>query len=421
MKEIQPRANINASVRIPGSKSVTHRALITAGLADGESSLKAFLNCEDTLYTVEGLREMGMEITIQGEDVKVKGIGGNFNPSGRAKEIFLGNSGTSFRLLLSIAALGQDEYILSGIPRMHERPIADLVNALNTLGVNTAYLGEDGFPPVSVRAKGINGGHVRIPGNKSSQFVSSLLLAGPYAKNDIEIEVIGDLVSQPYVDITIDVMNRFGARVERDGYRHFKISHQEKYQPCTFMIDGDVSGASYFWGAAAVTGGTVITENIRPHHTRQGDMGLLDILEKMGCQIKRETGRVVVQGGDLIGVDVDMGDMPDMVPTLAAIALFADGKTTIRNVAHLRFKESDRIMDTALEWNRLGGLVDVLDDGLVIHGSDRLSGAEIDPHNDHRLAMSAAIIGLKVPNVFVKDEKCVDKSFPTFWELWDQL
>ncbi|MBW1887155.1 MAG: 3-phosphoshikimate 1-carboxyvinyltransferase, partial [Deltaproteobacteria bacterium] len=191
--------------------------------------------------------------------------------------------------------------------------------------------------------------------------------------------------------------------------------------PCRFRVDGDVSAASYFWGAAAVTGGTVITENIHPYATRQGDIALLDILEEMGCHIERKTDRVVVHGGALSGIEADMGAMPDMVPTLAAIALFAEGKTTIRNVSHLRHKESDRLGDTALEWSRLGGRVEESDDGIIIHGGERLSGTVIDPHSDHRLAMSIAIVGLRVPGITIKDEKCVDKSFPTFWRLWDSL
>jgi 3-phosphoshikimate 1-carboxyvinyltransferase len=421
MKEIQTRSNVNATVKIPGSKSVTHRALIAAGLAKGESRLEAFLNCEDTLHTVNGLKNMGVKISIEEDHVVVSGNGGNFYPFLQTKEIFLGNSGTSYRLLLSVAALGQGEYVLNGTSRMHERPIGDLIKALNDLGVTIFYMEKDGYPPVSVRAKGIHGGCVRIPGTISSQYISSLLLAGPYAKTDLEIEVIGDLVSQPYVDITLDVMNRFGVQVERDGYTHFKVQAGSRYQPCRFVIDGDISSASYFWGAAAVTGGTVITENIHPHHTRQGDIGLLDILEKMGCHVKKETDHVVVKGGELTSVDVDMSTMPDMVPTLAAIALFAKGKTFIRNVAHLRHKESDRLKDTAFEWIGLGGLVDVLDDGLVVHGGNKLSGSEADPHNDHRLAMSVAIIGLKVPGIRIKDENCVEKSFPAFWELWDTL
>ncbi len=421
MKEIHPRPSIDASVRIPGSKSVTHRALITAGLADGESLLKEFLSCEDTLYTLNALRELGVQISTEGEKTIVSGTGGKFPFDQGRKEIFLGNSGTSYRLLLSTVALARGDYILTGTPRMQERPIGDLVRALNKLGVEASCMERENSPPVLIRAKGIHGGRVEIPGELSSQYVSSILLSGPYAEKEVEIEIRGRLVSRPYVDITLDVMKMFGVEVNRDGYRCFRISAGQRYHPCQFIIEGDVSAASYFWGAAAVTGGTLTTENIHPHTTRQGDVVLLDILEEMGCRVERETERVVVQGGELSGIEVDMGAMPDMVPTLAAIALFARGKTAIRNVSHLRLKESDRLGAVALEWGRLGGRVEELEDGIIIHGGERLSGGVMDPHNDHRLAMSLAIAGLRVPGIKIKNEHCVNKSFPGFWELWDGL
>lgn len=421
MKEIHPKSSIDASVRIPGSKSVTHRALITAGLADGESLLKEFLPCEDTLFTLSALKELGVQISIEGENTIVSGTGGKFPFAPGRKEIFMGNSGTSYRLLLSTVALARGDYILTGTPRMQERPIGDLVRALNNLGVEASCIEQDNFPPVLIRAKGIHGGRVEIPGELSSQYVSSILLSGPYAEKEVEIEITGRLVSRPYVDVTLDVMKMFGVQVNRDGYRCFTISAGQRYHPCQFIIEGDVSAASYFWGAAAVTGGTLTTENIHPHTTRQGDVVLLDILEEMGCRIERETERVVVQGGELSGIEVDMGAMPDMVPTLAAIALFAKGKTAIRNVSHLRLKESDRLGAVALEWGRLGGRVEELEDGIIIHGGERLSGKVMDPHNDHRLAMSLAMVGLRVPGVIIEEEACVEKSFPRFWEWWDRL
>ncbi|MFC1868601.1 3-phosphoshikimate 1-carboxyvinyltransferase, partial [Thermodesulfobacteriota bacterium] len=276
MKEIKPRSHINAVVSITGSKSVTHRALITAGLAEGKSRLEAFLNCEDTLYTVKGLRQMGVEITLEGETASVLGAGGNFAPATEKKEIYLGNSGTSYRLLLSFAAIGHGGFIFTGSSRMHERPIGDLVVALNNLGVQASCVDKEGYPPVFIKAKGIQGGKVKIPGSISSQYISSLLLAGPYARKEVEIEVTGGLVSQPYVDLTLDVMRAFGIKVEHTDYHYFRVPVGKRYQPCRFIVDGDVSAASYFWGAAAITGGTVATENIHPHTTRQGDIALLN-------------------------------------------------------------------------------------------------------------------------------------------------
>jgi len=304
---------------------------------------------------------------------------------------------------------------------MNERPIGDLVRALKSLGVDAACIDREDFPPVSIRAGGIDGGKARIPGNISSQFISSILLASPYARKDVEIEVTGALVSRPYLDLTLDVMKDFGVELENRDLRYFKVKSGRGYRPRRFRIEGDVSAASYFWGAAAVTGGTVITENIHPYVTRQGDIALLEILEGMGCLVRREDDRIIIKGGPLTGIEADMGAMPDMVPTLAAIALFADGETVIQNVSHLRHKESDRIGDTILEGRRLGAMMEELDDGLIIRGGGRLMGAEVDPHNDHRLAMSLAIIGLRVPGIRIKDENCVEKSFPLFWDLWDSL
>jgi 3-phosphoshikimate 1-carboxyvinyltransferase len=304
---------------------------------------------------------------------------------------------------------------------MLERPIGPLVTALKQWGVEVSCVKPPGYPPVLLKAKGIRGGKVRVAGDQSSQFVSSLLLSGPCATNGVEIEVVGALVSAPYVDITLDVMEQFGIHVDRDTYSSFKISPGQVYRPRDLSIQGDISSASYFWAAAAVTGETIATLNIDPLSTRQGDIGFLEILERMGCSIKREADGVSVRGGRLSGIDADMSSMPDMVPTLAAVALFSHGTTLIRNVHHLRLKESDRLHAIAREWNRLGGKVEEIDDGLIIHGGTKLSGTTVDPHDDHRLAMSLAVVGLKVPGVKIRNEGCVEKSFPQFWELWDTL
>jgi 3-phosphoshikimate 1-carboxyvinyltransferase len=258
MKPSQSGSPVNATVKIPGSKSITHRALIAAGLATGVSRLKNVLICEDSLYTVDGLREMGIQITLSGDDAQIIGGGGRFSRFDRTKEIFLGNSGTSFRLLLSTVALSQGEYILSGSSRMQERPIGGLVSALSRMGVKASCPEKKGYPPVCIQSRGIPGGKVTIPGSQSSQFVSSLLLAGPYAKNAMEIEVNGPIVSRPYVDLTLEVMAHFGVYVIREDYHYYKIPPDKKYQSCRFSVEGDVSSASYFWAAAAVTGGTEI-------------------------------------------------------------------------------------------------------------------------------------------------------------------
>jgi 3-phosphoshikimate 1-carboxyvinyltransferase len=421
MEPIQIRSPVNATVKMPGSTSITHRALIAAGLARGVSRLKNVLICEDSRYTVNGLRELGIQITLKGDDAQILGAGGRFSNFDRTKEIFLGNSGTSFRLLLSTVALSRGEYILSGTPRMQKRPIGGLVSALSRMGVEASCPEKKGYPPVRIQSRGIAGGKVTIPGNQSSQFVSSLLLAGPYAKNAMEIEVNGQVVSRPYVDLTIEVMAHFGVSVIREDYHYYKIPLDQKYRSCRFSVEGDVSSASYFWAAAAVTGGTVTTQNIHPQTTHQGDIRFLDILEKMGCHVQCETTHVTVSGGPLCGIDVDMNTVPDMVPTLAAIALFAKGRTAIRNVPHLRHKESDRLKAVAMEWGRLGGNIHERPDGLIIQGDRKLHGTKVNTHDDHRLAMALAVVGLNVPGLIIENKGCVNKSFPRFWNLWKTL
>ncbi len=422
MKEIETRLSpINSTVRVPGSKSITHRSAIAAGLATGESTLAGLLACEDTLHTIGVLKGLGVEIGAEGETLRVKGTAGRFPHFQGRKEFYLGNSGTSIRLLLSTVSLAEGEFLLTGGHRLLRRPIGELVDALNQLGVEAFCVEQNGCPPVLIRAQGIRGGGVTLSGEKSSQYLSSLLLAGAYAEKGIEVEVTGRLVSGPYVDLTIEVMREFGVSVVRDGYSYFRVPAGNGYLPCQFSIEGDISAASYFWAAAAVTGGVVKTENIRPHMTRQGDIAFLEILQDMGCRIQRGTDRVTVHGGPLSGIEADMGAIPDLVPTVAAVALFADGTSTIRNVPHLRYKESDRLRNIALEWGKLGGRVEELADGLTIHGGKSLHGEAVESHDDHRLAMSLAVVGLKVPGVKIKDEDCVNKSFPGFWELWDRL
>ena len=421
MKSLPTKRFLDAVVEVPGSKSVTHRALIAAALATGESRIDNALRCEDTSYTMEGLRTLGIEIQTRSARTMVSGTGGCFAPPDEKKTIFLGNSGTSLRLLLSVAALAPGEHVLTGLPRLCERPIADLVTALTAAGAVLQYAEKAGYPPVLVHGGRLRGGKVVISGKHSSQFVSSLLLAGVCAEEDLEVEIADSLVSKPYVDVTLDVMQRFGVDVTRDDYRWFKVPSGQQVVPRHFKVEGDLSSASYFWAAAAVAGGKVCTVNVRPRHTQQGDRRILAVLREMGCRVEMDEESVTVEGNTLRAIDVDMGAMPDMVPTLSAVALFAEGKTQIRNVAHLRSKESDRLHAIAGEWRKLGARIDELENGLVIYGGTRLAGAVLDPHDDHRLAMAGAVIGLRVGNIGLRNADCVRKSFPDFWRLWDRL
>jgi 3-phosphoshikimate 1-carboxyvinyltransferase len=421
MKRIQTKAFIDATVSVPGSKSMTHRALITAALADGESQISGAVLCEDTIYTARSLSHMGAGIYKNGPALTVKGTGGRLSSPPEGVTLYLGNSGTSMRLLLSVAALGRGTFHLTGTERLCERPVEDLVRALKSIGAGFSFPGVPGYPPLTLRANGLLGGHVELKADLSSQFLSSLLLAAPYAAEDMVIQIKGKAVSMPYVNLTLDVMNSFGISVDRIDDRTYCIEGKKSYFPCEYRIEGDASSASYFWAAAAVTGGRVVTKNIFPKKSKQGDFGFLDILHRMGCDIQRDTDSVEVKGGPLRGISVDMGDLPDMVPTLAAVALFAHGKTEIRNVSHLRHKESDRLSAIACEWRRLGGNVEETSSSLIIRGGGNLHGGLMDPRQDHRIAMSLAVAGLKVPEITIQDSRCVGKSFPDFWKLWERL
>jgi 3-phosphoshikimate 1-carboxyvinyltransferase len=416
VKEITPLDQVNATLTLPGSKSYTHRALIAAALAEGESVLRNALRAEDTELTAQALIKLGATIDWQDNTVLIRGTGGRLSPA--AGPIYLGNSGTSLRFLTAVATLGQGEYRLTGTPRLCQRPMGELIAALKQLGGKVESVTGRGFPPVIVKG-GITGGRTRLSGAVSSQYLSALLLIGPLTPLGVEIEITGDLVSRPYVDLTLDVQAAFGISHFRRGYRYFQIPGGQTYQSREYDIDADASSASYFWAAAAVTGGWVTIANVNME-TSQGDVDFVSVLAHMGCHIQSIHTGLTVEGGPLIGIQVDMSAMPDMVPTLAVVAAFADGETVITGVSHLRHKESDRLAATAAELKKMGVDVQETEDGLKIRGGAP-HGAEIDTYDDHRIAMSFAVAGLKVPGIVIKDPDCVKKSFPEFWEYIEKL
>lgn len=417
MKEINPISKIDARVCIPGSKSLTHRAFIVAALANGKSHLENILCAEDTMLTASALNQMGVDIKIDGKTATVIGRAGKiFAPK---KEIYLGNSGTSMRLLTAISALGDGRFILTGDSRMKQRPIADLLDALSLLGVSAYSIDKSGCPPVAIEAKGIMGGRTGIKTNISSQFLSGLLLAAPYAKNDVIIEVIGNLPSKPYIDLTLKAMEDFGVRINYEDYKHFFIPSRQVYKARDYTIEGDLSSASYFFAAAAVLKGKVTVFPI-DIDSKQPDIEFLGILEEMGCKAVAKQREVTVIGGDLKGISVDMNAMPDLVPTLAVVAAFVKGDTIIKNVAHLRAKECDRLSAIATELMNMGIEIEEKEDGLIIKGGSP-KGAIIETYNDHRIAMSFAIAGLKVPGIKIINPACVNKSFPEFWDILESL
>ena len=416
MIEIRPVANIEATVSVPGSKSITQRALIAAALADGESLLHGPLVSEDTDYSSRALSLMGVDIDKDVEQWRISGSGGTVKEPG--EDIYLGNNGTATRFLTSVAALGRGEFIIDGDERMHERPIGPLIQALRGWGVDIESIHGTGCPPLSILASGLDGGRTTLPEGKSSQYLSSLLLVAPYASQSAELEVVGDILSKPYVAMTLDVMAEFGIRVEAAvDFSSFSIP-RGVYQPREYRIEGDASNASYFWAAAAVSGGRVCVDNV-PVPSLQGDAMLVPLLARMGCEVEQSGHGIAVTGPKkLEPVSVDMGDMPDVVPTLAVVAAFADGITEISNIEHLRIKECDRLSATAMELTRIGVRVETFSDRLVIHGQGgtAMHGADIETYNDHRMAMSLAVAGLRVKGVRIRGEDCVAKSFPDFWD-----
>ena len=419
MKKITPIKEINEVVTVPGSKSYTQRALIAASLAGGRSVLRGALISEDTDYLMEALRLLGADITGQGSDISVEGTGGRVVAPSSA--LYLGNNGTGLRFLVGMVSAGHGTFVLDGSDRMRQRPIQPLVDALNQIGVKAFCINGTGCPPVQVEARGLPGGEARLRTALSSQYVSSLLLAAPYAQKDIEIWASTLIPSWPYVGLTLDVMTRFGVKVEDFDKKRFRIEAPQTYQAREYVIEGDVSSATYFMAAAAVIGRSVRISNIRGS-SLQGDLRFLEILNTMGCAVSGSEKGVEVSGPLSNHEDLafDLNDAPDMVPALAVVSAFRRGRTTLKNILHLRVKESDRVAALTSELRKIGARAEKTADGMVIQGVAN-RGAEIECYNDHRIAMSFAIAGLAIEGLIIKDPDCVKKSFPNFWEKLEAL
>ncbi|MBW2647089.1 MAG: 3-phosphoshikimate 1-carboxyvinyltransferase [Deltaproteobacteria bacterium] len=407
----------SVEIAVPGSKSYTHRILIAAALSDGVCTIENCLKSEDTLFTMSALRQFGVRIDDCDDRVVVHGTNGILKPC--SDPVYLGNSGTSMRLLTGVAALGVGIYTLTGTKRMFERPIQDLLDGLNQIGVFAGSVNKNGCPPIEIRGGRVKGGALSLKCKISSQYLSSLLLMSPYTQDGLEITVTEGPVSRPYVDMTVDIMTRLGVKVMRDGYKRFTIHGRQAYRAGSYMVEPDCSQAGYFWAAAAITGSRIKVKGITGA-TRQGDVRFTEVLESMGCRVFHENDGIVVSGGPLSAVEVDMADMPDIVPTLAVVAAFAKGRTLIKNVAHLKAKESDRLGCVVNELLKMGIEASCTDSGMIINGG-KPCGAEISTYNDHRIAMSFALAGLRAPGIFIKDERCVEKSFPDFWNVFEKL
>jgi 3-phosphoshikimate 1-carboxyvinyltransferase len=466
-----------ATIQVPGSKSITNRALVLAALtAKGYAcALHGALRSEDTEIMIEALRALGFRVLTEWPEGRVYVSSNEDEPliPARGAELFAGNSGTTMRFLTALVSLGHGRFRLDGVPRMRERPIEDLLAALRQLGVNAYSEQHNGCPPVIVEADGLNGGTVRIQGHVSSQFLSSLLLAAPFARDDVTAALEGPLVSWPYVYMTAQMLRQWGLRIthppddpltgatlelallradrrewgqrvarQRSGFG-FCIpgrqwsglqEHQREAEAAAleqgldprhhvwlrdYAVEPDASAASYFFGAAAICGGRVTIPGLH-RQSLQGDVRFAEVLAAMGCDILRVGESLTLKGGPLEGVDVDLHDISDTVMTLAAVACFAEGPTTIRQVGHIRHKETDRLKALATELRRVGAGVDEYPDGLTIHPGP-LHGAEIETYHDHRMAMGMALIGLQVPGIVIKNPGCVAKTYPEFFTDLEKL
>lgn len=417
---LQPIAKVDGVINLPGSKSVSNRVLLLAALAEGTTVLTNLLDSDDIRHMLSALAALGVGCDLSGTRCAVKGLGGPFGES-RKPELFLGNAGTAMRPLCAALCLGRGEYILTGEPRMEERPIGDLVDALRQAGAHIDYLKQDGYPPLMITADGLAGGRVTIDGRVSSQFLTAFLMASPLARTDCSVSIKGDLVSKPYIDITLKIMATFGVQVENRDFRTFLVKSGQKYRsPGNFLVEGDASSASYFLAAAAIKGGRVRVNGVG-RGSLQGDVRFAHVLEAMGAKITWGEDYIEAARGELHGVDMDMNHIPDAAMTIATTALFATGTTVIRNVRNWRVKETDRLAAMATELRKVGATVVEGEDSLEIRPPERLVPAVIDTYNDHRMAMCFSLAALGEVPVTINDPGCTSKTFPDYFEQFGKL
>ena len=412
----------SVKIQPPGSKSLTNRALVLAALAEGTSTLSNVLFADDTLVMLECLSRLGFDPQIDrsGHTVQVEGRDGGVPAP--AAELFCGNSGSTIRFLTALCALGRGRYNLDGIPRMRERPIGELVNLLKNLGARIDYVMTEGFPPVNVIADGLAGGFIHFGAAQSSQFLSAVLQVAPYARHEVRVDLVGRQTSWPYVVMTMRLMDEFGVTPEliRDvltGEPRQLIIPRESYRATDYVIEPDASNAAYFFAAAAIHPDSSITIDHLGADSLQGDVQFVDVLGRMGAQVNVTKNSITVRGtNELSGIDLDLSGMPDQAQTLAVVALFARGQTTIRGLHTLRVKETDRINAVATELRKLGAQVQISGDDLVIDPPDGVGAASIDTYDDHRMAMSFAVAATKAPGITIRNAGCVNKTYPNFFQ-----
>lgn len=414
---LQPIQKVSGTVNLPGSKSVSNRALLLAALAEGTTTLTNLLDSDDIRHMLNALTKLGVEYQLSDDKTQcvVKGLGKAFTVDA-ATELFLGNAGTAMRPLAAALCLGQGEFILTGEPRMKERPIGHLVDALVEAGADITYLENEHYPPLKINGTGLKGGHVKIDGSISSQFLTAFLMSAPLAKADVTIEIVGDLVSKPYIDITLHIMKQFGVEVENQNYQQFVVKSGQQYRsPGQFLVEGDASSASYFLAAAAIKGGEIKVTGIGKNSI-QGDIHFADALEKMGADIEWGDDYILCRKGELVGIDMDYNHIPDAAMTIATTALFAKGTTAIRNVYNWRVKETDRLAAMATELRKVGAKVEEGEDYIIVEPTSELKHAAIDTYDDHRMAMCFSLVALSDTPVTINDPKCTSKTFPDYFD-----
>jgi 3-phosphoshikimate 1-carboxyvinyltransferase len=420
--DLLPAARAAGTIALPGSKSISNRALLLAGLAEGETELLGLLESDDTERMLEALRTLGVAWTRRAPgDYLVRGVGGPFPV--KAAELFLGNAGTAFRPLTAVLALCGGTYRLAGVPRMHERPIGDLVDALRAFGADIRYLRREGFPPLEIRpARGRLADAATVRGDVSSQFLSAALMALPLVSRPVTLTVAGELVSKPYAAITLDLMDRFGVKVERKGWVRFSVASGARYRsPGRLHVEGDASSASYFLAAGAIGGGPVRVEGVGAA-SAQGDVRFVEVLRSMGAAVALGRDWIEARGSPpLRALDADLNHIPDAAMTAAVLALFADGPSTIRNVANWRVKETDRLAAMAAELRKVGATVEEGADRLRIVPPAKLRPATIDTYDDHRMAMCFSLVALGGVAVRINDPECVRKTFPDYFREFERL
>ncbi|WP_122983236.1 3-phosphoshikimate 1-carboxyvinyltransferase [Gilliamella apicola] len=418
---LQPIKKFSGIINLPGSKSVSNRALLLSALSQGKTRLTNLLDSDDVRYMLDALKALNIKYHLSDDRTicDIEGVGGKLH-SAHPLELFLGNAGTAMRPLAAALCLADNNIVLTGEPRMKERPIGHLVDALRQGGAKIDYLENEGYPPLHIHG-GFTGGKIAVNGSVSSQFLTALLMAAPLASNDTEITIIGDLVSKPYIDITIKMMAIFGVSVINNQYQTFVIKANQTYQsPGSYLVEGDASSASYFLAAAAIKGGTVRVTGVGKK-SLQGDTQFAHVLEKMGAKITWADDYIECSRGELNGVDMDMNHIPDAAMTIATTALFANGTTTIRNIYNWRVKETDRLSAMANELRKVGATVEEGEDYISITPPAKLNHAEIKTYNDHRMAMCFSLVALSDTPVTILDPKCTMKTFPDYFEQFKRL